>query len=76
MNDKIIVYDRLKEVVPVKSLEELDCDEVKVACRVAFEIIGYDCDNLDDCILSAWKSSSSIGLADFIFDVWEVSAYG
>lgn len=67
-----IVYNRLKEVCPQKSLSEMDILEVQKACRVAFEIIGYSPENFDESFMKTWESSERDDLYEFIYDVWEV----
>ena len=76
MNDKLIVYERLQEIVPLKMLDELSVDEVKSDCITAFEIIGYKSRDLDKVIETTWERSDALSLNDFIYDVWEVDNYG
>lgn len=76
MNDKLIVYERLQEVVPLKMLENLSFDEVKSDCITAFEIIGHKPTDLDKAIEVAWERSDALALNEFIYDVWEADIDG
>lgn len=70
------IYDRFKEVIPVKRLDEMDLDDVFKSCRTAFEIIGYTANDLDRSIEEAWAYSSAESLFQFICDVYEVDTNG
>lgn len=70
------VYDRFKEVIPVKRLDEMDVADVFTSCKVAFEIIGYSATDLDGSVEQAWAYSSAESLFEFICDVYEVDTNG
>lgn len=66
------VYDRFKEVVPVKRLDEMTVDDVILSCKTAFSIIGYSSNNIEKSIEKAWESSTALSLFEFICGVYEV----
>lgn len=76
MNDDIgmdvIVRNRLREVCPVDKVEDYSAEEMEIAVRVAFKIIGYQPKDMKKAIRKAYETSADghYWLCDFIFDVW------
>ena len=81
-----VVYDRLKEVVPVEKLSDLSRDEVRMGTRIAFRIIGYIPKNLEKSFEKSWENftenpqnsqrkipeNSKSSLFEFVYSVWRV----
>ena len=66
------IYDRLRDVVPSRTLSQLDLDEAQTSCIVAFEVIGYSPENLEKSFEKVLKSSSDFHeLSDFIYSVYK-----
>ena len=70
------VYNRFKEVIPVKRLDEMSSDEVIQSVNVAFKIIGHESDNIEESVEKAWESSTALSLFEFVYDVYEVDVNG
>ena len=66
----IEVYDRFKEVCPVRNPCDMTVDELLRDTNVAFKIIGYDPNNLDKSVADVYIEKDHIHLYDFIYDVW------
>lgn len=65
-----IIKDRLKEICPSISLK--NSDDVKQDCHIAFEIIGYDPNDLDKSVEHCLEhSTGDVPLWQFIYRVWE-----
>lgn len=68
------VYNRFKEIVPVKRLDEMTGTEVLKSCKIAFEIVGYTPKNLEESVDISWETSTALSLFEFIYDVYEVDS--
>lgn len=69
-----IVRNRLREVCPVEKMEDLSFEEVDMAVRIAFNIIGYKATDRKVAIQKAYESSvdGHYWLCDFVYDVWRL----
>lgn len=70
------VYNRFKEIVPVKRLDEMTGTDIFKSVDIAFKIIGYSPNNLEESIKVAEESSTALSLFEFIYDVYEVDVDG
>lgn len=69
--ESTIVYNRFKEVVPVKLVKDMDIDEVEHDCRIALEIIGLkNPENFSQAFKETWESSHATYLYQFVYDLW------
>ena len=68
------IYNRFKEIIPVKRLDEMTGTEILKSCKIAFEIIGYSPNNLEESVSKAEESSTALSLFEFIYDVYEVDS--
>lgn len=67
-----IVRNRLKEVCPLEKMEDLSFEEIELAVKIAFKIIGYKPLDMKSSIQKTYDESvdGHYWLCDFIFDVW------
>lgn len=70
------VYNRFKEIVPVKRLDEMTPSEIDESINIAFKIIGYSPNNLKKSLEEAIYESEAVSLFQFIYDVYEVDSNG
>ncbi len=70
------VYNRFKEIVPVKRLDEMTPSEIDESINIAFKIIGYSPNNLKKSLEVAIYESEAVSLFQFIYDVYEVDSNG
>ena len=63
-------YERFREIVPPRKLEDMDVIEVETSTKIAFKVIGYAPKNFEDSFTKAWRRSVSTMLFEFIFDVY------
>ena len=70
-----IIKERIKEITPDKKIDELPVNELDKAIHTAFEIIGYEPDNLENSINYAFENVRTDNLWDYIYTVWEAD-YG
>ena len=70
------VYNRFKEIVPVKRLDEMTPSEIGESINIAFKIIGYSPNNLKKSLEVAIYESEAVSLFQFIYDVYEVDSNG
>lgn len=68
------IYNRFKEIVPVKRLDEMTPSEIDKSIDVAFQIIGYTPKNLEKSLEVAIYESEATSLFQFIYDVYEVDS--
>ena len=68
------VYNRFKEIVPVKRLDEMTPSEIGESINIAFKIIGYSPNNLKKSLEVAIYESEAVSLFQFIYDVYEVDS--
>ena len=80
--NECVVYDRLKEITPVESVDNLSRDDLLKASKTAFNIIGYTPKNLEkslektlenlprNSLKNSGEKSSKISLFKFLFFVW------
>lgn len=67
-----IVYSRLEEVCPPQNTHEMSDDELVRACNVAFQIIGYNPNNLQDSVSKILERDEYPPLLfEFVFEVWK-----
>ena len=64
------VYERFKEIVPPRKMEDLDVIEVETSTKIAFKVIGYTPKDFGKSFSSAWRHSVGTMLFEFIFDVY------
>ena len=64
------VYERLRDIVPPRKLEDMDVIEVETSCKTAFKVIGYTPVNFEDSFTSAWRTSVAVMLYEYIYDVY------
>ena len=69
-----IVRNRLREVCPPDKVEDYSSEEMEIAVRIAFKIIGYKPLDMKSAIQKAYDESvdGHYWLCDFIFDVWRL----
>ena len=65
-----VIFNRLKEICPLKRLDEMPVDEVEKSIHVAFQIIGYAPCEFEKAINCAYRISHADYLFEYIFDVW------
>ena len=70
LNDE--VYSRLKEICPVRNLDDMTLTELLKDTNVAFKIIGYSPNNLTGNVNRVFIEKDHIHLYDFIYDVWRL----
>ena len=66
------MYNRFKEFVPSKNLENMSIDEVESDVGTAFEIIGFNCPKSELAFTKAWEKSEVTTLLDFVYDIWVI----
>jgi len=64
------VYLRFKEICPANKIVDMTSDEVDKAVKIAFEIIGYNPNNLSSALEVANANSLATWLYEYIYDVW------
>ena len=69
-----IVYERLREICPLKRINEMSPDEVDKSVNIAFKLIGYTPNNLNKAMDRANAKSDSRLLYEFIYDVWRLDS--
>ena len=73
-----VVYDRLREIVPVERFEDLSGDDLLKNTKTAFEVIGYSPKNLENSMEKSLKiqgenpQNSEVSLFEFVYLVWRV----
>ena len=68
-----MIKDRIYEIAPDEDITIFSEDQLVKECNVAFKIIGYEPNNLENSVSEVFKSThKSSNLADFILSVWLV----
>lgn len=67
-----IIYNRLKEICPSKTTRDMSVQDLICDCNVAFKIIGYSPENLEESVIENLQDKD-MDLYKFIYTVWENS---
>ena len=65
-----IIYNRLKEICPSKNIRGMSVQDLICDCNVAFKIIGYSPENLEESVIENLQDKD-MDLYKFIYTVWE-----
>ena len=68
-----IVKSRLMDICPNKQVSNMSFDDIVKDTHIAFEIIGYDINNLEDIVLGALANFKGNNLGEFVYEVWRCS---
>ena len=64
------VYERFQEIIPKRKVADLTAEEIMHDCKIAFEIIGYEPNDLKKAFTKAWETSKAVEVYEFVFDVF------
>jgi len=67
-----IVFNRLKEICPDEDMTEKSLNDLIKDTNVAFKIIGYNPENLEESVKKTYLNNDFENLYEFIFEVWRV----
>lgn len=68
--DSEFMLSRFRDICPVENMEDVDVIEARKSVDIAFKIIGYFPENLDNVFRKTWETSEADVLSDFIYEVW------
>ena len=68
----MIVYERLKEVCPLRNPEDMTRDELLRDSNVAFKIIGYSPQDLEKVVTLVYTEKNHVHLYEFVYEVWRL----
>lgn len=67
-----IVYERLREICPSDDMTEKSLNDLIKDTNVAFKIIGYNPENLEESVKKTYLNHDFENLYEFIFEVWRM----
>lgn len=70
-----VIKKRLQEICPDKRIDDMTYDEMERAIHTAFEIIGYEPNDLNKSWEYAYNNCKTEYLWDYIYTIWEAD-YG
>lgn len=65
-----IVFDRLEEICPDEDMDSKSLNDLIKDTNVAFKIIGYNPENLEESVKKTYLNHDFENLYEFIFEVW------
>lgn len=68
--NNIELFYRFEEICPVKLIDESTLDELISDCNVAFKIVGYEPDNLEESARWVYLNMDNKILFHFVYSVW------
>lgn len=76
--DQQLIYDRLAEIVPIQSFDDLEVEDFEKSLKIAFEILGISLKNpekftgksLENWMMKYSNSLKNPSLFQAIFQVW------